>query len=142
MQREKELVKNTIVLSAGRFLPKLTSFITLPILTACLTKAEYGTYDLVSTLVMLIVPIATLQIQSAAFRFLIDCRKDLEKIKEIISSIFVVTVPAIIVASIIVQCFFRSQNTLVRVGIAIYFILDTLYLTLGQIVRGLGKKRD
>ncbi len=76
MSREKELVKNTFILGLGRFLPKLVQIITLPVITACLTKNEYGTYDLIATLVMLLMPIATLQIQSAAFRFLIDCRGD------------------------------------------------------------------
>ena len=87
MSREKDLVKNTVVLSVGKFLPKLCSFITLPVLTACLTKAEYGTYDLIATLIMLIIPIATLQIQSAAFRFLIDCRGDHDASSGIISNI-------------------------------------------------------
>ena len=89
MSREKELVKNTIVLGVGNFLPKIVSIVTLPILTAGLTKAEYGLYDLIATLIMLLMPIATLQIQSAAFRFLIDCRNNHEKSSEIISNIFV-----------------------------------------------------
>ena len=52
-KRSRDLAKNTGILAIGTFLPKLASFITLPILTACLTKAEYGTYDLISTLVSL-----------------------------------------------------------------------------------------
>lgn len=142
MSREKELLKNTAVLGVGSFLPKLTTFITLPILTACLTKAEYGTYDLISTLVMLIVPIATLQIQSAAFRFLIDCRGNKVESAEIISNIFAVTLPATILVSFIVQFFFIKVSIASRIGIAVYFVLDTLYLTMGQITRGLGKNKE
>lgn len=142
MSRQKELLKNTVVLGIGRFLPKLTTFITLPILTAYLTKAEYGTYDLISTLVMLVVPIATLQIQSAAFRFLIDYRGNKEESTEIISNIFVVTLPITIIVSIIVQFFFVNVGLASRIGIAVYFVLDTLYLTMGQITRGLGKNKE
>ncbi|MDO5702494.1 MAG: oligosaccharide flippase family protein, partial [Lachnospiraceae bacterium] len=141
MSREAELVKNTTVLSIGRFLPKLCAFVTLPILTACLTKAEYGTYDLIATLVMLVIPIATLQIQSAAFRFLIDVRGDREASSEIISNIFVVTIPVTVVASFVIQFFFRDFDAPVRILITCYFLLDTVYLTLGQICRGLGKNR-
>ena len=83
-RREKSLIKNTIVLSLGQFFPIFISVITLPILTAKLTKAEYGTFDLISTLVMLLLPIATLQIQSAAFRFLIEHRDNKQKCKAII----------------------------------------------------------
>ena len=40
MNREKSLVKNLGVLSIGTFVRKLLSFVTLPILTAYLTKEE------------------------------------------------------------------------------------------------------
>ena len=46
MEREKALAKNTIIIGFGTFLPKVASIITLPIVTGSLTKAEYGTYDL------------------------------------------------------------------------------------------------
>lgn len=51
MNREKSLVKNTAILSLGTYLPKLTTIITLPLLTGYLTQAEYGIYDLITTLV-------------------------------------------------------------------------------------------
>lgn len=142
MSRQKELLKNTVVLGVGRFLPKLTTFITLPILTACLTKAEYGTYDLISTLIMLVVPIATLQIQSAAFRFLIDYRGNSEESTKIVTNIFMVTAPITLLVSAIVQLFFAEFGVMIRCGIAVYFFLDTMYLTMGQITRGLGGNRD
>ena len=141
MSREKELVKNTFVLSIGRFMPKIFSFVTLPILTACLTKLEYGTYDLISTLVMLVIPIATLQIQSSAFRFLIDCRSDKEASARIISNIFVVTIPISLLCSFIIQFFFSGFDAPLRALIGIYFFLDTIHLTVSQITRGLGNNK-
>lgn len=141
LNREKELVKNTLILSIGKFLPSLSSFITLPILTAYLTKAEYGTYDLISTLVMLVIPIGTLQIQSAAFRFLIECREDKSASSSIISNIFFVTVPITLISSIIIQFFFSNFNYTIRLLILSYFFLDTIYSTLGQIARGLGNNK-
>lgn len=142
MSREKNLVKNTMVLGIGNFLPKIVSIIILPILTAELTKAEYGTYDLIATLVMLLMPIATLQIQSAAFRFLIDCRNDKKKSADIISNIFIVTVPIAIIFSIIIQFFFGQQGYLIRSAISLYFLTDSLYLTSGQVTRGLGGNKN
>lgn len=141
MSREKELAKNTIILSIGKLLPKFMTFITLPILTAQLSKAEYGAYDLISTLIMLVIPIATLQIQSAAFRFLIDCRKDKEASTLIITNIFVVTIPISLLASILVQFWFLDYSVPVRICIAAYLFFDTFFLTLGQIVRGVGKNK-
>ena len=141
MSREKNLIKNTAILSIGKFLPKITSFITLPIVTGHLTKAEYGSYDLISTLVMLVIPIATLQIQSSAFRFLIDCRSDKEASSRIISNIFIVTIPISLAASFIIQFFFSSFSVAIRALISVYFFLDTIHLTVGQIARGLGDNK-
>ena len=86
MSRETTLAKNTIIMSIGTILPKLSMLITLPIITAKLTQAEYGTYDLISTLVSLFLPVATLQVQSAAFRFLIDCNDDKTKRNRVITN--------------------------------------------------------
>ena len=41
MSRESRLVKNTFVLAIGNFMPKIATFVTLPILTGCLSKEEY-----------------------------------------------------------------------------------------------------
>lgn len=142
MSREKDLIKNTVVLGAGRFIPTLMTFVTLPILSEQLTKAEYGTYDLITTLIMLVIPIATLQIQSAAFRFLIENRGDREGSSGVISNIFIVTVPVSVLAAVIVQFFFPSFSPAVRLSVTVYFILDTIYLTLGQTARGLGNNKD
>lgn len=141
MSRENELFRNTVILSIGRFLPKLVSIITLPILTARLTKSEYGTYDLISGLVMLLMPIATLQIQSAAFRFLIDSRKDEKKTAVTITNIFILTVPVSIVVSVALIFFMHTVGSGIRILISIYFFADILYLTIAQVVRGLGQNK-
>ena len=48
MSREKEFVKNSAILSIGTIFPKITSIITLPVITGCLSKADYGIYDLIT----------------------------------------------------------------------------------------------
>lgn len=137
MSREKELVKNTVILSLGKFLPRLLSLVTLPIVTAQLTKAEYGTYDLAATLVMLLMPIATLQIQSAAFRFLIDYRGDKDNSSRIITNIFIVTIPISLLVSIGLILYMGNLPMVVRIAISGYFFADSIYNTVAQIARGL-----
>lgn len=141
MNREKDFLKNTIILGLGKFLPKLTTFITLPILTACLTKAEYGTYDLILTVSVLLIPITTLQINSAGFRFLIEARENLSECRKIISSLFVFTIPITLISSMIVPLFFPDLSYGTRIILGIYLFADTLYLTAGQVCRGLGYNR-
>ena len=89
MKREQEFVKSSLVLSIGTILPKFASLITLPIVTGYLTKVEYGIYDLITILVSLVLPIATLQMQSAAFRFLIANRNKRVQQKKIITNIII-----------------------------------------------------
>ena len=141
VSRETNLVKNTFLLSLGRFLPKAVQIITLPIITDCLTKAEYGTHDLISTLVMLLMPIATLQIQSAAFRFLIDCREDDKQKTEIISNILAVVFPVSFVVSLGLVIFYPGFNLIFRIVLAVYFFLESLESTLAQIARGVGNNK-
>lgn len=141
MSRETNLVKNTFLLSLGKFLPKAVQIITLPIITACLTKSEYGTHDLISTLVMLLMPIATLQIQSAAFRFLIDYRNDKEGATDLITNIIAVVFPVSVVVSIGIFIFFPGYGSLFRTVLAFYFLLESLEATLAQIARGLGNNK-
>ena len=115
MNREKELVKNTFILGLGRFLPRLVSIVTLPIVTACLTKSEYGTYDLINTLISLLLPIATLQIQSAAFRFLIECRGDREKSSKIITNVYSVVFPVSLIVSLAIVLWSKDLSTSVKI---------------------------
>ena len=137
MNREKELAKNTVILSIGTFLPKFASFITLPILTGCLTKAEYGTYDLITVLVSLLLPSATLQVQAAAFRFLIDVRNSEEDIKKIITSIALFITPISLAALFILYICLPGQSQLVKIFICLYFLADIMVNATRQACRGL-----
>lgn len=137
MSREGKLAKNTIILSIGTFLPKLASFITLPILTGYLTKEDYGTYDLVIVLASLLLPATTLQIQSAAFRFLIDVRDNEKEKKGIVSNIFIFLLPVSLLCLLILYfCLFKFSAA-IRLSICLYFFFDIVVSTTRQVVRGL-----
>ena len=138
MNREKSLAKNTLILALGTFIPRISAFITLPILTAYLSKADYGTYDLVLILTSLILPSATLQIQTAAFRFLIKSRNDPERKNTIITNIFVFTMPVSIAALVIMYFFLGNLSFFNRLLILLYFFVDMLNNSCLQTVRGLG----
>lgn len=141
MNREKALAKNTFIIAIGTFLPKFSSIITLPIITGGLTKAEMGTYDLISTLVSLFLPVATLQIQSAAFRFLIDVREDKKETKRIITNIISFILPTSLIALTILYLCLGNVSPVIRWLICLYFFSDILMLSTQQIVRGLSNNK-
>lgn len=138
MKRETDLAKNTFILSIGSFLPKLVAMITVPLLTAYLSATEYGTYDLVITLVALLLPAVTLQIQSAAFRFLINTRDDIQKSKEIITNIFAFTIPASLLALFIMLFSLHKLNINMLLMISAYFFVNIILVGIRQITRGIG----
>lgn len=76
MSKKKELAKNTIIILVGKFCTQFLSFFLLPLYTAYLSSKEYGTVDLITTYVSLIVPIITLQVEMGIFRELIDSRNN------------------------------------------------------------------
>lgn len=139
MSRESKLAKNTIILALGTFLPKLASFVTLPILTGYLTKEEYGTYDLVIVLVSLFLPAITLQIQTAAFRFLIEVRENEEKVRSIVSNIFMFIVPVSLTGLTILFFCLYNISMEIRLLVGLYFFFDVIVNTLRQVARGISK---
>lgn len=139
MNREEKLAKNTLILAIGTFLPKLASFVTLPILTGYLTKAEYGTYDLIMVLVSLLLPTATLQIQAAAFRFLIDSRDNEAEVRTIVTNIIAFIIPTSLISLIILFLALGSQDVAVRVFICLYFFADIFVNAARQVARGLDR---
>jgi len=84
MSKSKEYLKSTLILLLGKFCTQFMSFLLLPLYTKRLEAGDYGTVDLIQTYISLIVPVLSLRMDSATFRFLIDARKSPEKTKEAI----------------------------------------------------------
>ena len=139
MSRQGALVKNTLILSFGTVVPKFVSVITLPILTGFLTKADYGTYDLVISMVTLLLPVATLQMQAAAFRFLIEARGEQQRQNAIVTNILVVSTVLSLGVLTVVFLMLYSLPLTIRFLVCGYYLLDILVATLRQVARGVSK---
>ena len=142
MSRESNLIKNTFTLGLGTVLPRLAQFIVLPILTSCLTVEEYGVYDFVFVLVSLLLPAASLQMPSAAFRFLIDVKEDKEECTRIVTGIFVVILPVSLVVLTGLFFVYRSVPYITRLLICLYLLLDFLCVANRNVLRGLCRNRE
>jgi len=141
MSREKELTKNTLIITIGNMCTKFITFFLLPLYTSLLTTTEYGIVDLLNTLVALLLPIVTFQIEKAVFRDLIENRENEQGKKKIISSsIFTVTMQIIIffVIFLFVSSFIENQYKIFLATNVITFIYNSLAL---QIARGLGDNK-
>lgn len=104
MSREKTLVKNTLIMAIGTFLPRIINLLTTPIITGATTGAQYGQLDLVTTTILsFIVPLCTLQLEQALFRFLVDA-KNIKEQKYVITNGYVMIFTLMLLVGII--CFF------------------------------------
>ena len=139
MSREINLIKNTFLISLGTIFPKILTILITPILTAKLTKSEYGQYDLILTITSFLMPISTLQISSAAFRFLIIKRNNYKECIPIISTIYAFVLIISFSVGVIFSGILFYRIRLIGVAISLYFIFDIILITTQQIFRGLGK---
>lgn len=70
--RNKSLVKNSLIIAIGTIFTKLVNFIMLPFYTNWLSPSEYGNFDLISTFVFLGVSLSTLQLEQALYRYTLE----------------------------------------------------------------------
>lgn len=72
----KQLISNTGIFAAAKMGAKIVILLLLPLYTNVLTQTEYGTTELLLTYANLLVPILSLSIQEAVFRFGLDKKSD------------------------------------------------------------------
>ena len=72
MDKYKKLASNTIIFAIGTFSSKVLSFLLMPFVTRMMGAGDYGAADLVQQTVNVLIPIVTLQVNSAALRFALD----------------------------------------------------------------------
>ena len=68
----KDLTKNTLLFTLSNFGTKIISFLLVPLYTYVLSTSDYGTADLMTTTVSLLLPVFTFNIQDAVLRFCLD----------------------------------------------------------------------
>lgn len=139
-KRTEQLIKNSFILSFSTLIPKLLTVLVLPIFTTFLTTSEYGNYDLVVSVTSLIVPVVMMQIQQAVFRFLLST-SDTEEIESYIAtSLFFVILISIISAPITYWIgIVIGLESLISATMCISVLAESVYLLLGQVMRGIGK---
>lgn len=139
VDRNKELAINTVILGIGQLIPKFLAVLLLPLLTSYLTTDEYGNYDLILSIASLLIPIVTMQIQQAVFRYLLASRSTEDKTLYVTSSLVYIGGSSIICYPVVYLILrLLGIDSLSALLICVLFLSEALYSLLGQIVRGLG----
>lgn len=100
MSKVKRFLKITTIYFVGNILSKLLAFFLIPIYTTYISTEVYGTYDLIMSIISLVIPIVFFQIWDGVFRFIYDYKKDEDKYK-IINNGIIVSLIGIIIYEII-----------------------------------------
>ena len=80
MNKYKKLLSNTGLITLGTFGSKILVFFLTPLYTYLLTDAEFGSADLLAQTAKLLLPILSLGITEAVFRFAMDRAEDPKKV--------------------------------------------------------------
>ncbi|MCA5014100.1 MULTISPECIES: lipopolysaccharide biosynthesis protein [unclassified Enterococcus] len=150
MNRYKELLTNSILFTIGNFGSKLITFVLVPFYTYYLTTQEFGTADIITTSIQLLLPLATLGAADSIIRFGMD--KDYDQKKVFTNSMLItfcgliavslafITISSFIgvkkyilitILTLIMQAFQILVSTYVRsLGLIIVYTINSILYTL------------
>ena len=131
------LAKNTLIFMVGNFGSKLISFIIVPFYTFVLTTEQYGTIDLFTTIINILLPFLILGLNEAALRFLVG--------KEINKEIVATNCFTVYLIETLIVCllypFYSKIGALKEYSI--HFLILLILMSFNQIflqyLRGIGK---
>ncbi|MBQ2709259.1 MAG: polysaccharide biosynthesis C-terminal domain-containing protein [Clostridia bacterium] len=139
MEKYKKLLSNTAILGIGTFGSKLLVFLLMPLYTTFLSEAEYGIADIITQSANLLMPVLSLGIVDAVFRFTLD--KAIDRRRVLTTGFY-----AIIAGFLIALAFFPLLNRIAYFDgwmwlILLYAFIANLHSLLAQYARACGMTR-
>lgn len=133
-----DLIKGVGIYGVGTFGTKILSFLIVPIYTYYISTSDMGTYDVLISTISLLIPIITMQISDAAYRWIIQSENSHVDVY-IRATIQVLVVNCIIAIAIIIFI-----NKIYTIQYCMYFcillVLSIIYEVVQKILRGLHKQ--
>ena len=138
MNRNKELAKNTAIITIGKMSTQFLNFFLLPLYTTILSTEEYGLVDLFVTYTSLLMPIVLFQVDQAVFRFLIDERQNEQGQRRVLStSICFAALQSLVV--IVLFCLLQPFISIQHKWFLLLNILASVTSNMmSQVARGMG----
>jgi O-antigen/teichoic acid export membrane protein len=137
-KRYRKLAENTFFFALGTLGSRSIAFFMLPLYTRLLTPRDYGTLDVFQTTVSLLVPILSLEIVEAVFRFSMDEAQ--EGAKRVLSTALPFSFLSLLLSLALTPVLFRFE--IFQAYLPYFYAVFFLTVLLGeakQYVRALGK---
>lgn len=128
MNKFRYLFKNMGFLFIGSFSSKILVFLLVPLYTAVLSTAEYGSYDLIYTTVQLLAPLLTLNIVDGILRFTVD--SDLVDQK----GVFTIGIKYTVISAVIVFAAAIVCSLVFHINIISEFFLEFVLMYIAYLV--------
>lgn len=138
MSQANNLLKNTIIYAVGNFGSKVFSFALLPVFSFFLTKAQLGIYDLLITTLNLSLPIISLQISDAVYRWLLDYKHNSKEQSKIIKQALIILISSLFISQILIYIISYFYKFPYRDLYSLLILFSCLLPFAQQIVRGMG----
>lgn len=138
MSRQKDLAKNTAILTVGKVCTQCISFFLLPLYTAILSAEDYGTFDLFVTYATLLLPLVNWQLDQGLFRFMLDYRGNKDEQKKLFSTLLISSTAQSVLYIVLFGCIEPFLNIKNSYFLLLYVVLHVYTALFLQFVRGLG----
>jgi len=138
--RNKELFRNTFLFAISNFASKLLVFLMIPLYTSVLSTEDYGLVDIISTTVLLLLPIFTLTIAEGVLRYCLTGKEHANDYLTIGLKITTLGCLVVLVFAFPVVYFFKLNT--------FYYFIPIIFLTqsysrlFGRFARGIDKVRN
>lgn len=137
MNRYQKLGWNTLIISIGNFGTKFMAFLMVPFYTFFLSPSEYGKADLYVIAISVLVPVCTLSIGDALFRFSVNNNENQKKIFSTAMLIPTLMAGVIIFSAPIVELMFNQ--TIYYWMFILLLLLQSINTIFQQYIRAIGK---
>lgn len=126
-RKSKFLIKNIGLFTIGSFGSKILSFLLVPLYTAVLSTSEYGSVDLITSTVSLLLPILLLSIFDATLRFGMDPEYKKEDVLSTSINIVIKGTLVLIIGVIVI-----AATHILNIS-NIYFVFLCVYFAMGAL---------
>lgn len=137
MSRIKKLAANTALFAASNFGSKLLTFLLVPFYTHVLTTEQYGTVDLIVSMVAMLLPVVTLSIAEAALRFAMDPEVDERDAYTCALTVVLVGSGLSLVLIPLISAVFQLNSYWLLIFVILFF--NSLHLLSAQFSHGISK---
>lgn len=139
-KKVKYLLKNIFLFMISGFVPKLLSFLLIPIYTSSLSRTDYGIFDLITTTVSLLIPIFTLDIQDAVLVFSMDKEYKNDEVFSFALKINLIGfIPIVFITLIVIFLNIFNINLFFYLFFIVYYIITALSNSVNLFCKGIDK---